>query len=66
VDPLHVVEMDDFNMSIDEYERVCSKKVKKEHLKLTRASLEFQPADDFSYQMLLALDPYYAALPWRR
>ncbi|KAK9490890.1 hypothetical protein V1508DRAFT_434437 [Lipomyces doorenjongii] len=41
VDPLIVSDGEEFSMTVEEYERLCCKKVKRKHLKLYRAPLAF-------------------------
>ncbi|KAK9242620.1 hypothetical protein V1506DRAFT_64592 [Lipomyces tetrasporus] len=46
-------------MTVQEYERVCSKEVKRGHLKLYRAPLAFDPSTVPADQQALAVDPYF-------
>ncbi|KAK9335344.1 hypothetical protein V1521DRAFT_440077 [Lipomyces starkeyi] len=44
-------------MTVQEYERVCNKEVKRGHLKLYRAPLAFDPSTVSADQQALPVDP---------
>ncbi|KAK9344391.1 hypothetical protein V1522DRAFT_445025 [Lipomyces starkeyi] len=60
VDPLIV--SDGQVMTVEEYERLCCKEVKRKHLKLYRAPLAFDPATISTGPRALPVDPYFLGL----
>lgn len=63
IDPLVVRDGDEFSMTVKEYERLCcTKDVKRNHLKLYRACLAFEPSTIPSEQRPVPVDPYFLGL----
>ena len=62
VDPLIVRDNDEFAMTVQEYERLCSKEIKRDHLKLYRASRTFETSTVSPSQRDLPIDPYFLGL----
>ena len=48
-------------MTVEEYENLCSKEVKRTHLKLYRAPLRFEPSNA-TINAPVPIDPYYLGL----
>ncbi|KAK9486470.1 hypothetical protein V1527DRAFT_57367 [Lipomyces starkeyi] len=62
IDPLIVKDGQDFSMTVQQYERLCSKPVKRSHLKLHRVPLAFDPSTATTDQRDLPIDPYFLGL----
>ncbi|KAJ8098152.1 hypothetical protein POJ06DRAFT_296709 [Lipomyces tetrasporus] len=62
VDPLIVNDGEEFSMTIGEYERLCSKEVKRLYLKLYRTPLVFHPSTLSAGPQALLVDPYFLGL----
>ena len=61
IDPLVVRDGDEYSMTVEEYENLCSKEVKRSHLKLYRAPLCFVPSVA-TINAQVPIDPYYLGL----
>jgi NAD(P)H-dependent glutamate synthase small subunit len=61
IDPLVVRDGDEYSMTVEEYENLCSKEVKKNHLKLYRAPLRFEPSNA-AINATVPVDPYFLGL----
>lgn len=63
IDPLIIRDGDEFSMTVEEYERLCcTNDVKRNHLKLYRARLAFQPSTVLPEQRAVPVDPYFLGL----
>ncbi|KAI9734870.1 MAG: glutamate synthase [NADH] [Cirrosporium novae-zelandiae] len=61
IDPFIVRNGDEYRMTVEEYEKMCSKEVKRTHIKLYRAKPAFNPTI-ISPQRSLLVDPYFLGL----
>jgi hypothetical protein len=61
IDPGLVEDGDDFSMTVEQYENLCSKEVKRSHLKLYRAKLIFTPLIP-PEERPVPIDPYFLGL----
>jgi NAD(P)H-dependent glutamate synthase small subunit len=61
IDPLVVRDGDEYSMTVEEYENMCSKEVKRVHLRLYRAPLRFERSKA-SVNAAVPIDPYYLGL----
>ncbi|KAK9348903.1 hypothetical protein V1522DRAFT_442286 [Lipomyces starkeyi] len=59
LDPLIVRDGETFSMTVDEYERLCCKVVKRDNLKVYRVPLAFDPSTVSADPQALPLDGYY-------
>ncbi|KAK9352822.1 hypothetical protein V1523DRAFT_412773 [Lipomyces doorenjongii] len=62
LDPLIVRDGERFSMTVEEYERLCCKRVKLKHMKLHRAPPAFDPFTASADPQARPLDPYYLGL----
>ncbi|KAK9427947.1 hypothetical protein V1505DRAFT_378518, partial [Lipomyces doorenjongii] len=62
LDPLIVRDGERFSITVEEYERLCCKRVKLKHMKLHRAPPAFDPFTASADPQARPLDPYYLGL----
>jgi NAD(P)H-dependent glutamate synthase small subunit len=62
IDPSIISDGDEFRITVEEYEKMCSKEVKKNHLKLYRAALTFEPNVTPANQRPVPVDPYFLGM----
>ncbi|KAK9359186.1 hypothetical protein V1504DRAFT_458922 [Lipomyces starkeyi] len=62
VDPIIVSDGEEFSMTVEESERLCTKEVKLRYLKLYRARFAFDPSTVSADQRALPVDPYFLGL----
>ncbi|KAK9429821.1 hypothetical protein V1505DRAFT_373095 [Lipomyces doorenjongii] len=62
IDPLIVSDGEEFSMTVEEYERLCTKETKLRYLKLYRAPFVFDPSTVSADQRALPVDPYFLGL----
>ncbi|KAJ8103409.1 hypothetical protein POJ06DRAFT_495 [Lipomyces tetrasporus] len=62
IDPLIVRDGDKFNLTLEEYGRLCNNEVKRSRLKLHRAPLSFDTSTVSAEAQNLPVDPYFLGL----
>lgn len=62
IDPGRIEDGDEFSMTVEEYENLCSNEVKRSHLKLYRAKLVFTPSLIPPDERPIPIDPYFLGL----